>query len=399
MATSDIPQISKTWNCSSFLTNSFDYQWTITEARTRLSVRTPLESPYFYPDFKVNGYDTQWKMKFDPFVQMHGCTYISLQLYMSYRNFRGSYPKVGDDIGMWAGMKFCFLKPKTVEPGVVATVGDNTQPYSEVHVQYLPYEYRYYHTSSSSLTQTVNIKYGTLVGIERHTMLKNVTEALFNNTLTVYCKVDIYMLNQPKHKLTSSSSPMIQEPAFNLSETMEEARKNDLFTDVTLVAGDKEFKAHRAVLASQSPFFKTRFEQHWQREDNKVEMIDLTSDILEAMISFMYTGKVPNTDTLAFQLLPAAEEYGLVGLRFLCERVLSDSLSSQNVIENIILAATHNADGLRSACMSYITKNPSEAQKSEGWRQMKATREREGLRVEILDAIAESLIKYPSFSA
>ena len=120
---------------------------------------------------------------------------------------------------------------------------------------------------------------------------------------------------------------------------------------------------------------------HWQREDNKVKMSDLTSDILEAMITFMYTGKVPNTDTLAFQLLPAAEEYGLVGLRLLCERVLFDSLSSQNVVKNIILADTHN------------TNNPSEAQKSEGWRQMKATRERECLKMEILDAIAESLIK------
>ena len=392
MATSDIPQVSKTWNCSSFQTNSFDYQWTITEARTRLSVCTPLESPYFYPDLKVNGYDTQWKMKFKKSKQTQGYSYISLQLYMSYCSNSSFLPKVGDDIGMWAGMKFCLLKPKTVEPGIMDD-SFNAPPYSEVHVRYLPSSYYGHNASSSSLTGTVNVKYGTFVGLEQHCTLADVTKALFNNTLTVYCKVDIYMLDQPMHKLTSSSSPMIQEPAFNLSETMEEARKKDLFTDVTLVVGDKEFKAHRAVLASQSPFFKTRFEQHWQREDNRVEMSDLTSDILEAMISFMYTGKVPNTDTLAFQLLPAAEEYGLVGLRLLCERVLSDSLSSQNVIENIILADTHNADGLKSACMSYITKNPSEAQKSEGWRQMKATRGREGLRMEILDAIAESLIK------
>ena len=36
---------------------------------------------------------------------------------------------------------------------------------------------------------------------------------------------------------------------------MEEARQNDLFTDVTLVADGKEFKAHKVVLASQSQFF------------------------------------------------------------------------------------------------------------------------------------------------
>ena len=244
------------------------------------------------------------------------------------------------------------------------------------------------------MTPTVNIRYETLVGFQQFIKMEDISTALFNNTLTVYCKVDIYMLNQPMHKLvTASSSPMNEEPEFNLGETMEEARKKDLFTDVTLVVGDKEFKAHRAVLATQSPFFKTRFEQHWQREDSRVEMSDLTSDILEAMISFMYTGKVPTTDTLSFQLLPAAEEYGLVGLRLLCERVLSNSLSSQNVIENIVLADTHNADGLKSACMSYIIKNPSEAQKSEGWRQMRATREHDKLRFEILETLAKLLVK------
>lgn len=112
MATSEIPQVSKTWNCSSFQTNSFDYQWTITEAKTRLSVPEALESPYFYPDFKVNGYNTKWKMKLDPTVQTSYGTYISLQVYMTYH--KAGYPPTGSDTGMRAGMKFCFLKPKTI---------------------------------------------------------------------------------------------------------------------------------------------------------------------------------------------------------------------------------------------------------------------------------------------
>ena len=37
---------------------------------------------------------------------------------------------------------------------------------------------------------------------------------------------------------------------------MEEACQNDLFTDVTLEASGKEFKAHKVVLASQSQFLR-----------------------------------------------------------------------------------------------------------------------------------------------
>ena len=46
---------------------------------------------------------------------------------------------------------------------------------------------------------------------------------------------------------------------FSLSRLMEEARRNNLFTDITLVADGKEFKAHEVILASHSQFFKTYF--------------------------------------------------------------------------------------------------------------------------------------------
>ena len=49
---------------------------------------------------------------------------------------------------------------------------------------------------------------------------------------------------------------------FDLGKNMEEVRQSDFFTDVTLVADGKEFKAHKVVLASQSQLFKTQYAGH-----------------------------------------------------------------------------------------------------------------------------------------
>ena len=73
---------------------------------------------------------------------------------------------------------------------------------------------------------------------------------------------------------------------------MEEARQNDLFTDVVLVA---DGKAHKVVLASQSQFFSSRFSERWvipkadsSSGDERVNLNDVPAVIMEAMLAYMY---------------------------------------------------------------------------------------------------------------
>ena len=182
-------------------------------------------------------------------------------------------------------------------------------------------------------------------------------------------------------------------PEFNLGKHLEEARRNNLFTDVTIVVAErKEFKAHKVVLAAQSDFFKTRFATRWGKgsSDERVEMTDVPSFVMEAILLYMYTGKVVDIEKVALHILSAAEEYGLVGLRKMCEQALAKTLTIENAVDVLVHANANNAQDLKKVCMDYIATSVASVRKSDGWRKLKGNQDHHDLWVEILETIAEN---------
>ena len=74
---------------------------------------------------------------------------------------------------------------------------------------------------------------------------------------------------------------------------------------------------------------------------------------MEAILSYMYTGKVKDIEKIAYKLLPVAEEYGLVRLWKMCEEALARSLKSSTAIITLMYASAHNASDLKKACMEF----------------------------------------------
>ena len=210
-----------------------------------------------------------------------------------------------------------------------------------------------------------------------------------SHSVTLECEIKVWLLDKPVH-INKEPLSLSSKSDFNLVKSMEEARQNDLFTDVTLVADGKEFKAHKVVLASQSQFFKTRFASRWSGSaGDKVEMTDISASIMEAILSYMYTGTVTDIDKIAYQLLPVAEEYALVSLRGICEETLAKSLTISSAIDVLIHADAHNIVDLKKACMDFILSNIAPVKQSEGWSKLKKDAMHRDLWVELLESITE----------
>jgi hypothetical protein len=85
-------------------------------------------------------------------------------------------------------------------------------------------------------------------------------------------------------------------------------------SDVVCVVGDgrngKEFAAHKAILASRSPFFDAIFtEQNSEMaKHGRVHIADIKVATFEKLLQYIYTGTVANLEHLAFDLFAAADK-------------------------------------------------------------------------------------------
>ena len=145
------------------------------------------------------------------------------------------------------------------------------------------------------------------------------------------------------------------------------------FTDVTIVCQDegKEFKCHKAILAGRSPVFEAMFSHSMKEtQENKVTVEDIDADTFEAMLMFMYSGKVKNLQKeKAAKLLAAGEKYQMLDLKLRCEESLSINLKVDNVLDVLVTAYLHNASSLQSLAMKFIAENAKEVSAQKGWRE------------------------------
>lgn len=135
-------------------------------------------------------------------------------------------------------------------------------------------------------------------------------------------------------------------------------------TDVTINVGDKQLRAHKAILAAKSSVFAAMFNSDMLESNNSsVNIVDYSYEAVKEMLTFMYTGMLQFVDDekdsklLPLRLLVAADKYDLPGLKLLCEKKLGDNLTSNNVISLLEFADKCNANNLKDRAVNYIVEN------------------------------------------
>ena len=212
--------------------------------------------------------------------------------------------------------------------------------------------------------------------------------------LILYCMFTVTQLETPIHAiLCAAPVEKAKSPGFNLSKVLDDARQKEQYTDVVIVTKDKEFKAHKVVIASQSPFFATRLEERWtEAGGNRINMTDVSAEIMSAILTYMYTGVVNDVDRIAYEVLPKAEEYQLEDLKVTCGEALSKTLTAQTVVDILLLADTHNAQNLKQSCLLFIAKNVAEVKKLSTWSEEKLNSgTNKKLWLEVLEFIIRSI--------
>ena len=156
------------------------------------------------------------------------------------------------------------------------------------------------------------------------------------------------------------------------------------YVDVEILCNGITFKCHKNVLSCQSEIFKTMIKNKAIEYDlnknksltekktgiMKIEENDISSDIMEQLLYFLYHDKVKNAKMINPDLLIAADKYNIQGLLDECCKYFESKLSLKNALDILVLAETTNQKDLFDTASRFVCKNTGSLEKSSGYQEM-----------------------------
>jgi hypothetical protein len=146
------------------------------------------------------------------------------------------------------------------------------------------------------------------------------------------------------------------------------------FVDVKILCNGKTFKCHKIVLSCQSEVFKTMIKNKSLTEKKtgimKIEENDISSDVMDQLLYFLYHEKVKNAKMINTDLLLAADKYNIQGLLDECCKYFESKLSLQNALDILVLAETTNQNNLFETASRFVGKNLGNLEKSNAYQEM-----------------------------
>ncbi|XP_062706599.1 speckle-type POZ protein-like [Aedes albopictus] len=146
---------------------------------------------------------------------------------------------------------------------------------------------------------------------------------------------------------------------------------DEKYTDVTVVVGERQIRAHKVMLAAHSPVFEAMFRADMQESSqNVIKIDDFDFEVVREMLIYIYSYSSPNIENLAGSLLRAADKYDLGRLKALCEQTLSAKVTVDTAVEYQALAALCSAASLQRSVAKFIADNIAEVLKTDEWKLM-----------------------------
>ncbi|XP_004070356.1 kelch-like protein 7 [Oryzias latipes] len=176
--------------------------------------------------------------------------------------------------------------------------------------------------------------------------------------------------------------------------TMNSFRKEGRLCDVTLVVQGNRFSAHRGILAAASHFFHLLFSTSMvESRTHEVELRDVSPDILQLVIGFIYTAQVSVDNQNVEALLYAADFFQIDPIKNVCVEFIKRQIDATNCLDVAVLADRANCPGLKAIAESILRRNFTRIWKTSRFLQLDVTTLTHLLRQEKLKVCGEEIYK------
>jgi len=172
-----------------------------------------------------------------------------------------------------------------------------------------------------------------------------------------------------------ASTSKVSLPPSRLQQDYAKLLDSQEHADVKIAVQGEKMMAHKAVLAVRSSYFQRMFQTKMEEsKSNEIEVTDVRPNVFKRLLKFLYGGVPPKyAETETSDLLIAADKYGVDELKAICESLLSSHLTSDNVIEALLLAESHNCSNLMMDATTVFKMHSDELRNSKEWERLKSS--------------------------
>lgn len=188
------------------------------------------------------------------------------------------------------------------------------------------------------------------------------SDYLKDDCLLVKCTVGVVKSQTEGPKIYS-----ISPPPSDIGQHFGQLLESGEAADLNIEVDGEIFAAHKLVLATRSPVFKAQlFGPMKDRDTECIKIEEMEASVFKALLHFIYWDALPDMEDLgglttkwvsslmAQHLLAAADRYGLVRLRLLCEAKLCEDVAINTVATTLALADQHHCFQLKSVCLKFV---------------------------------------------
>ncbi|XBI15644.1 BTB/POZ and MATH domain-containing protein 1-like [Aegilops tauschii subsp. strangulata] len=206
-------------------------------------------------------------------------------------------------------------------------------------------------------------------GYEKLISLKDAKSkyVVHDGSLTVRCEVDLTKEPEPYTSRASAvvgAGVSVTVPPSEISTQLEQLLASENGSDLSfLVEEENEIRAHKLVIAARAPALHEAVvaTNNKQEDDHAAEVVrvdDMKAAVFKAVLHFIYTDELlpgDGTRLLAGDMLTAACRFGLTRMKAMCENLLCESLTKDNVLATAKLARRHHCKGLEDYCIDFAS--------------------------------------------
>ncbi|WAR18984.1 BTBD9-like protein [Mya arenaria] len=177
-------------------------------------------------------------------------------------------------------------------------------------------------------------------------------------------------------RLTGSQPSGLIDHVSSLSTNLGDLIDNSEYSDITLVVEERQFPAHKVILAARSEYFRAMLFgglMESQPGTSEIRLQDTSAKAFEALLKYMYTGKMNLLEVKEEHLLDIlgmAHRYGFTELESSISDYLKAILNIRNVCLIYDLAHIYSLHSLCDVCKDFMDRNATQILHSEAFLQL-----------------------------